>query len=71
MDTTEFENLLQNTLDVLALGAEVHPEDLPVGIEAVQSFEEAGLLTRDNGVVVTTNDGTGSAQFQITIVRSA
>jgi len=33
----------------------------------VETFEEVGLLTRDNGIVVTMRDG---SQFQITIVES-
>ena len=31
------------------------------------TFEEAGMLTRNNGLVVRTSDG---SEFQITIVRS-
>jgi hypothetical protein len=36
-------------------------------IRRIESFEDAGMLTRDRGLVVTMTDGT---EFQITIVRS-
>ncbi len=38
-----------------------------VEIEKVLSFREAGVLTRDAGVVVTLADG---REYQITVVRS-
>lgn len=37
------------------------------GIEAVQTYEDADVLTSDCGMVLRMNDGT---EFQITIVRS-
>jgi len=36
-------------------------------VRRVQTFEDAGMLTRDRGLVVTMTDGT---EFQITIVQS-
>ena len=36
-------------------------------VRRVQTFEEAGLLTGNRGVVVRTTDG---SEFQLTIVRS-
>jgi len=39
----------------------------PDGIEGVASFEDAGVLTMNAGLVVTMDDGT---EYQITIVRS-
>jgi hypothetical protein len=36
-------------------------------IKRVQSFEEAGVLTTNNGLVVRTSDG---SEFQITIIQS-
>lgn len=33
----------------------------------VETFHDAGLLTRDNGLVLTLTDG---SEFQITIVKS-
>ena len=37
-------------------------------IEMVESFKEAGVLTRDEGLVVRLDDG---SEFQITVTRSA
>ena len=39
----------------------------PAGIEGVATFEEAGVLTMNRGLVVTMDDG---AEFQLTVVRS-
>jgi len=36
-------------------------------IRSTQTFEEAGMLTQNNGLVVRTIDG---SEFQITIVKS-
>ena len=36
-------------------------------IRSILTFEEAGMLTRDSGLVVQTNDG---SEFQITVVKS-
>ena len=36
-------------------------------VRMVMTYEEAGMLTRDSGLVVKTNDG---SEFQITIVQS-
>lgn len=42
-----------------------------VGVKLVQTFDEAGLLTSNDGVVVTTVDSDGDEhEFQITIVQS-
>ena len=38
-----------------------------IEIKVVRTFENAGLLTRDKGVVVSLKDG---SEFQITIVKS-
>jgi len=43
-------------------------DQLDDDILSVSTFDEAGTLTSDEGVVVKTGDGT---EFQITIVRSA
>ncbi len=37
------------------------------GVSRVETFEEAGILTRNRGLVVTFDDG---SEFQLTIVRS-
>lgn len=48
---------------------DVSPElyDPDQGIARVDSFDDAGVLTRSAGLVVRTRDG---AEFQITVVRS-
>ena len=38
-----------------------------VRVTDVETFEEAGLLTRDIGLVIRTSDG---SEFQVTIVKS-
>ena len=42
------------------------PEEL-VEIERVSTFDEAGVLTQDAGLVITMNDG---SEFQLTIIQS-
>ena len=64
MDETGFTNCLKA---VLAEGLDVNESFDPDGIREVGTFEEAGVLTRDQGLVVRMDDGT---EFQITIVRS-
>ena len=58
MNETEFETMLYELLQV---------EEAAREIVRVQTFEEAGLLTRNRGVVVRTANG---STFQITIVQS-
>ena len=41
-------------------------EDTELDICRVRTFQQAGLLTRDNGVLITLSD---SSEFQITITR--
>jgi hypothetical protein len=36
-------------------------------VRMVMTYEEAGMLTNDTGLVVRTNDG---SEFQITVVKS-
>jgi len=42
-------------------------EDINLDIKSVRTFEDAGLLTRNSGLVVTLRDG---SQFEVTIVKS-
>ena len=42
-------------------------EDVAPEVEGVRTFEEDGVLTRNRGVVVRTEDG---REFQVTIVQS-
>ena len=58
MNEIEFETMLYELLQV---------EEAAREIVRVQTFEEAGLLTNNRGVVVRTADG---STFQIAIVRS-
>ena len=58
MNENEFETMLYELLQ----DDEAAPE-----IARVQTFEEAGLLTNNRGVVVHTADG---STFQVTIVKS-
>ena len=58
MNEIEFETMLYELLQI---------EEAAREIVRVQTFEEAGLLTNNRGVVVRTADG---STFQIAIVRS-
>ena len=58
MNEIEFETLLHEMLQ---------DEDAAPEIARVQTFEEAGLLTGNRGVVVRTREG---REFQVTIVQS-
>lgn len=42
-------------------------EGMVSGVIEVQTFDEAGILTQDRGVLVTLEDG---KEYQISIVRS-
>jgi len=74
-NTIDIENRLvtifEDILDALEFGDDEQPMDsLPEcveGIERISSFDDAGILTTDEGLVLSMNDGT---EFQITIVRS-
>ncbi len=46
---------------------EVNESFDPDGVREVATFEDAGVMTMNRGLVVTMDDG---AEFQITIVRS-
>lgn len=41
--------------------------ELPVGRARIETFQEAGVLSKDRGLVVRMNSG---AEFQITIVKA-
>lgn len=57
---TDFRLLLDTALD--------ESEDFRHLASSVSSFEDAGLLTTNEGLVVRMADG---AEFQVTVVRSA
>ena len=58
----EFERRLQHVLEHVD-----EDEESVIGGCRVTTFSDAGLLTRDRGLVVTLADG---SEFQVTIVRS-
>lgn len=64
MNEIDVQDTLINLLDPTA-DRDDYLESLQV--VGVESFAEAGLLTRNKGLVVETDDG---SQFQITIVQS-
>ena len=41
--------------------------DTDTGVDSVRTFEDAGVLTNNRGLVIRMSDG---AEFQLTIVRS-
>ena len=64
MDEKGFEACLQA---VLHGELDVNESFDPDGVEGVATFEDAGIMTMNRGLVVTMDDG---AEYQITIVRS-
>ena len=57
-----------NEIDIETLLYEMlQDEDAAPEVRRVQTFEEAGLLTNNRGLVVRTRDG---REFEITIVQS-
>lgn len=66
-DENEFtEETLQTGLVALIRG-EADPEEMCWENLRVQTYEEAGVMTYDKGLVVTLPDG---SEFQVSIVRS-
>lgn len=61
-DEEEFE---VDLLDLLVRSAD--DDDLDLGVDSVSSFADAGVLTRNAGLVVRLRNGD---EFQITIVQS-
>ena len=71
MNATDLQDALHELLNA-ASGAD--PEDRSVelpdglmGLGRVRTYDEAGVFTRDEGLVVRTQDGN---EFQVTIVQS-
>ena len=52
---------------ILDDGLDVNESFDPDGIRSVATFDDAGVLTMNKGLVVTMDDG---AEFQLTIVQS-
>ena len=72
MNEQEFQDALKTALQELAWMAEdnEYPDTLPVDladIREVQTFDEAGVLTMNKGLVVTL---AGHCKMQVTIVQS-
>ena len=71
--TTDLATTLLRVLDTLAgcdaddLAAMDLDAALPLVNSQVQSFEQAGILTRDAGLVLTLADG---SEYQVTVIRS-
>ena len=71
MNERGFEELLHQILDEFA---DEHPSqelgyaDDEYQIARTETFEEAGVLTRNRGLIVGMRDG---AEFQVTVVRSS
>jgi len=72
MNDHEFQDALKALLDEVACmdSDDLEQFDLPDdlgGIKSVRTFEEAGVLTQNAGLVIETADG---SEWQVTIVRS-
>ncbi len=70
MDEQAMQDQLHEILDVVRFSDAAELEGFGLSTEfrpdRVQTFDQAGLLTRDKGLVV----NMGDAEFQLTIVRS-
>ena len=64
-----FESCLMALIDGEVDGAASAVNEVfdPDGVQGVATFEDAGVMTRNRGLVVTMDDGT---EFQLTVVRS-
>lgn len=65
MSERQMETWLQEALDFVGHCQEPSSEEPRV--QSVTPFEEAGVMTRNRGLVVCLNDGSA---FQVTIVKS-
>lgn len=54
-------------LSALVCGHSDEAEDFINEIRSVRTYQEAGVLTRDQGLLVQMNDG---SEMQITVIRS-
>ena len=72
MDEHEMQTALNDLFAALILAADCdeYPEDLPdelSEVEMVQTYDEAGILTNNKGLVLRMKDGT---EWQVTLVQS-
>lgn len=58
------EREMQEALVEALYGIELYGDDGEVEVTSVRTFEEAGLMTRNKGVVIRLSDG---SSFQLTI----
>ncbi len=65
MKTSQFENILMDTLTSDLGGESTVSEHM--GVEDILTFEEAGLVTHDNGIIFRMEDG---SEFQMSIIKS-
>lgn len=65
MTAEELEDFLSDAIFLTA--DEEHYVDLETEVERVDTFEQAGVMTSNRGLVLSFEDG---SEFQITIVRS-
>ncbi len=63
MTAEEFAAALEDTLDNLDSDLDL----LALELKRTRSFDAAGLLTRDEGLIVTMKDG---SEFQVTVLQS-
>ena len=71
MDEHEMQTALNDLFAgvILAADCDEYPEDLPdelSEVERVQTYDEAGILTNNKGLVLRMKDGT---EWQLTIVQ--
>jgi len=59
--------LIADMMLCIDTGDEMEPPEEFEGIDSIQSFEEAGILTNNKGLVIRMKD---QREFQITIVQS-
>ena len=72
MNDTELQQNLKTLLEEMSYmdTDDLDQFDMPrelAEIERISTFDEAGVMTRDAGLVITTADG---SEFQLTIVQS-
>ena len=72
MDEHEMQTALNDLFAgvILAADCDEYPEDLPdelSGVEMVQTYDEAGILTNNKGLVIRMKTG---EEFQLTLVQS-
>ena len=70
MSTDEFQSHLYNLVDELIHGGDVDEVKSAIDsldLQRVNTFDQAGVLSGNNGLVVKLKDG---SEFQLTIVKS-